>query len=299
MVEFIKYHKIRRLGAVENEGILDKGTVYIFEKLDGANTQIRMEIIDGKKQLLLGSRNRFITEEDGQFAAFYDWAHNHEPLQNLPVGIILFGEFALPHTIKYNDDFYNKFYLFDVYSIEGDGYLGYEEVERVAKEYDLELVKPWFVGTPDELADYMQFVGKSDYGPKGEGIIIKNYGFLNRFGRQAYAKVVSEEFKEVFDNKYQIERKEKSSNEREVLATLVTEARVRKILEKGKNGEIDLGGFEYAGDMRDMRWLPKAVYDDIIDEEAHYICRNFARVDFVNMRRMCPGFVAPILKSII
>lgn len=312
-MEFKKYMKVRRLGVLENEGILDSGTIYIFEKLDGSNAQIRnvdehVEVTNPEtgevehkniRTLKLGSRNRWITKEDGQFAAFYDWAHKHPKLCLLEPEVILFGEWLVPHTVKYEGEHYGKFYLFDVYDIAREAYLPYEDVEAYAKRFDLNLVKPWFVGTADELTDFMAFVGKSDFGSHGEGIVIKNYGYRNLFGHQCHAKVVAEKFREDFAEKTKLENNDQST-EKEILATFVNEARVRKFLNRAKSGEIELpNDLTYAGDMRDMRWLPHFVYEDIIDEEAHYICRNVKRIDFDIMKRRCGGFVAPILKRIL
>lgn len=61
-MEFRKFQKVRPLGALETEGILD-GTIYIFEKLDGSNAQVRM----GTDGVVCGRRTGWIEETSGQF----------------------------------------------------------------------------------------------------------------------------------------------------------------------------------------------------------------------------------------
>lgn len=56
---------------------------------------------------------------------------------------------------------------------------------------------------------------------------------------------------------------------------------------------------EFCGDMRDMRWIPQWLYEDILDEDLRYIATNFKKVDFDRLRSRVTGFIAPMLKEII
>ncbi len=64
MEEFIKYHKIKRLGDDENKDIFlnPDDEIVIEEKVDGAN--IRILIKDGK--IIFGSRTQQLTSDEGE-----------------------------------------------------------------------------------------------------------------------------------------------------------------------------------------------------------------------------------------
>jgi len=294
VVEFRKFQKIRPLGALETEGILE-GTdpIYIFEKLDGSNTQIRMT----EEGLACGKRTDWVIETDGQFKNFYDWVMSHAPFQSLDTDLILFGEWLVRHTVKYQDIYYHKFYLFDVFSISKNAYLPYEDVKAIAEQYGCECLEPMYIG-PFVDYDHLQgFVGQSEYAiNRGEGIVIKRYGFRNRFDQQAWAKIVCDEFLETFHNKAKGERAVDKYDGSDICRALITKARVQKIREKGRNGELPV---EFCGDMRDMRWIPDLIYEDILDEDLRYIATHFQRVDFARLKSRTKGFVAPYLKEII
>ncbi len=296
-MDFRKFQKVRPLGALETEGILE-GTdpLYIFEKLDGANAQIRMGD-DGK--LTCGKRTDWVNEMDSQFKAFYDWAMNYEPFKSLDPDLILYGEFLIHHTVSYHDMHYGKFYLFDVFSISKDVYLPYEDVKAIACTYLCDYLKPLYVGPFVDYDHLQSFVGHTDYGvDRGEGIVIKRYGFRNRFSQQVWAKIVCEKFKETLHEKIKAENVVDKYDGSDICSALITEARVRKIREKGRNGELP-EAVEFCGDMRDMRWIPAWLYEDILDEDLRYIATHFKKVDFERLRSRIAGFIAPMLKEIV
>lgn len=296
-MEFRKFQKVRPLGALETEGILEgPDPLYVFEKLDGANVQVRMGE-DGKPTC--GKRTGWVDETDGQFKAFYDWAMQHEPFQFLDPDLILYGEWLIHHTVRYEEMHYGRFYLFDVFSISRDAYLPYVEVRRAAANYGCRHIRPCYVG-PFRGYDHLQsLVGETNYAAdKGEGIVIKRYGFRNRFQQQVWAKIVCEQFKEKFHEKLKAEHAVDKYDGSDICRALITEARVRKIREKGRNGELP-EPVEFCGDMRDMRWIPQWLYEDILDEDLRYIATNFKKVDFERLRSRVTGFIAPMLKEII
>jgi len=110
-----------------------------------------------------------------------------------------------PHSLKtYREDAWRKFYVFDVceYSEEnGLRYLPYPEYQPMLEEFGIDYIPPLRIITnPDhdkliaclEVNDFLIEDGKG----KGEGIVIKNYSFVNKFGRTTWAKIVTSEFKE-------------------------------------------------------------------------------------------------------
>lgn len=291
-MEFRKFQKVRPLGALETEGILD-GTIYIFEKLDGSNAQVRM----GTDGVVCGRRTGWIEETGGQFQGFYDWAKAHEPFKTLDPDLILYGEWLVKHTVQYRDMHYQKFYLFDVFSLSKNAYLPYEDVKAIAEQYECEYLKPMYIGPFIDYEHLQGFVGQSEYAVnRGEGIVIKRYSFRNRFDQQVWAKVVCEKFREKFDAKRKAEKSIDKYDGSAICQALITEARVRKIREKGRNGELSV---EFCGDMRDMRWIPHYLYEDILEEDLYYIATHFEKVDFKRLKSRVVGFTAPFLKDII
>jgi ATP-dependent RNA circularization protein (DNA/RNA ligase family) len=199
-MSFKKYPKVHRLGKEETEGILE-GEVHIEEKIDGSNVSIWFA--DGELQV--GTRNQRITEG---FNGFVDFVRNHPTLPTLferYPHIRLYGEWLVKHTIAYKETSYKQFYLFDVTSrseeTDGDEEAREEfwprmAVHQLAKDFDLKV--PEYHGSlmNPTMEDIMPFVGKSSLGEEGEGVVLKNPVFRDKFGNHNYAKIVTEKFKE-------------------------------------------------------------------------------------------------------
>lgn len=198
---FKKYQHIARLDDTETEGILD-GNVYIFPKIDGTNASLWYK--DG--QIHCGSRRVELSLEADNYH-FYEQLHKDprfiEFFQKYPQ-VRLFGEFLVPHQIKYYDkDAWRKFYIFDVAidvnglpessQLEKFNYIPYEKYVPMLEEFGIEyipLLKSLQNPTKLQLIDILntnQYLLKPEaieQGMVGEGIVIKNYGYMNRFGRQ-------------------------------------------------------------------------------------------------------------------
>ena len=110
-----------------------------------------------------------------------------------------------PHSLKtYRDEAWRKFYVFDVIEEKEDNtfrYLSYEEYQKVCEEYDINYIPCLkIIKNPTEERLYAT-LAENDYLIKdgegqGEGLVIKNYNFTNKFGRTTWAKIVTSEFKE-------------------------------------------------------------------------------------------------------
>lgn len=227
-MKFLSYPKIHRLGKEETEGILEFGEVVVQEKIDGANTSIWLDdgVIKG------GSRTRTLGDES--FNGFVEYINSHEGIKKVLADHPdwrLYGEWLVRHTIAYNELSYRHFYLFDIHT-EEHGFFPQKEVAKVAEDYGLKYPKVFHVGiaTGEQLKG---FVGLTDLGLKGEGIVIKNPEFRNKFGDCVYAKVVTEKFKE--DNALTFGGNNKHSEsywEMYVVNKYCTLARVQKIMNK-------------------------------------------------------------------
>lgn len=203
-----KYIHVERLKSPEVEGILN-GVCNFYPKLDGANASIEM---DSEGNILARSRKRILSES-GNLKGFYQYVKARE-LQlkaffSAYPEIIIFGEWLVPHTYKgYKQDAWNKFYVFDYYDKRYNKYIDFEVFKQIfAMDYDIDVE---YVQLLDRITDptpeQIEKVSKQTYNlldtGVGEGVVIKNYKFVNKFSRQAFAKVVNEHFQAKRDSKY-------------------------------------------------------------------------------------------------
>lgn len=194
-MEFKKYQHVERFGTVETQGI-DLGMCYVFPKIDGTNASLWF---DGNLQA--GSRNRHLTlDNDNQ--DFYGWADKQQRFVeffNKYPDLRLYGEWLVPHTLKtYAEDAWQNFYVFDV--TQDDIHMNYELYSAILDEFGIEYIPPICkVRNPtyERLNNQLEKNGYliKDGEGTGEGIVIKNYDYKNKYGRQTWAKIVKNDFK--------------------------------------------------------------------------------------------------------
>lgn len=204
-MNFQRYQHITKLGTEEVDGILN-GTVYLFYKIDGTNSQVFLK--DDGITLGFGSRNREISplKDNAGFATtFEDDSHRNLYQETLKIlqdhpSYIIYGEWLVPHTLKtYSEDSWKKFYIFDVLDTTDNRYLTYEEYIELFKNSSDVNVIPYIVKlenpSVDEIKEKLQDTGRYLCTKGfGEGIVIKNYDFINRYGRRTWAKILTEDF---------------------------------------------------------------------------------------------------------
>lgn len=204
-MEFKKYQHIERFGTTEVEGI-EFGTCHVFPKIDGTNGSIWWD----KGQVVCGSRKRELSEENDN-AGFWNSAINNEKLRSffmINPDLRLFGEWLVPHSLKtYRQDAWRKFYVFDVVrdlpeelpSGKSFKYLTYEEYQPLLENYSIDYIPCIAIY---KNAPYIEFLKSlkgnnfliEDGKGGGEGIVIKNYQYKNKYGRTTWAKIVTSEF---------------------------------------------------------------------------------------------------------
>jgi len=192
---------VERFGTTEVEGI-EFGECFIFPKIDGTNSQLWYE----ENKLCAGSRNRTL-ELDNDNAGFMAWAIQQENIINLFLDnpyLRLYGEWLVPHTLKtYRPDAWKNFYVFDVSILSGEeeSLMHYNDYKPILEKYGISYIPPiCSIKNPT----YENLVAKlesniyliEDGKGSGEGIVIKNYDYKNKYGRQTWAKIVKSEFKE-------------------------------------------------------------------------------------------------------
>ena len=277
-MEFRKYEKIHRLGKEEVDGILD-GICHIQEKIDGANTLIWT---DENRIIQLGSRNRHLIGDD--FNGFASYVHSnpgiYEYLSYYP-NSILYGEWLVKHTINYREYAYKKFYLFDIYDRRKSSFCEPAEVLRVSDCYKIERVPYVAVLNNPSIDQLKEFVGKSSLGDRGEGVVIKNMNFRNKFGDLCYAKLVDESFKE--DNLLAFNDNDKHSedyNERYFVNKYMTLGRVKKVIDKIQP-EIN--------ERLDMKHIPRvcnSAYHDMLTEEIWEASKKIQSIKFHSLKNL-------------
>lgn len=198
-MEFKKYQHIEKLQTDETDGI-EIGEVYIFPKLDGTNASVWK---NESGEICAGSRNRELTIESDN-AGFCAWVKENVDMfnaffQTYP-NAKLYGEWLITHTFKhYRKDALRKFYVFDM--LYNEEIMGYDAYSGILEKHGISFIPPiWIMHNPSvkqmyaalEKNNYLVEDGKGT----GEGVVVKNYCYVNKYGRQTWAKIVTSEFKE-------------------------------------------------------------------------------------------------------
>jgi len=294
----IKYMHIERLGNDEVEGILN-GTVYVFPKLDGTNGQLFLNTDFGDGFVDCASRNRELNIENTN-QGFWNYKENNYSLyldyfQKYPHHI-LYGEWLVPHTLKtYTKEAWNKFYVFDVYDIQSGKFIPYDEYLSLLLEFNIPFI-PLIAKIENATEEYLvKFLDQNtflveDGKGSGEGIVIKNYDFINKYRRVCWAKLVRNEFKEENKLEFGVPEHELIPIELKIAQEFVTEGRLNKVRAKII---LELGTAwrsEYI-----PRYL-NTVWFEIITEELWNILKKFKnpKINFQDLNR----FVIKQIKEI-
>lgn len=280
---FTKYQHLERLGTEEVEGI-QAGECYVFPKLDGTNAQVW---INDEGELCAGSRNRQLTSENDN-AGFFKWViENREmflPFFETHPTKRLFGEWLVPHSLKtYRDDAWRRFYIFDVY--ESGEAIHYNDYKPWMDEFGFDYLAPIAIvrnGTDEQfrkLCEKNVFLIQEGEGV-GEGVVIKNYNWRNRFGRETWAKVITNSFKEIHHKKMGAPVLGGSALEESIVEEFVTKHLVDKVYEKIKN--------EDGWSSKAIPRLLNTVYYDLIKEEMWEILKKHKnpKIDFKYLQRL-------------
>lgn len=210
-MNYKKYQHIEKLGTTEVEGILE-GKVSLFYKIDGTNSCI---FLKEDNTLGFGSRTRELTIDNDNGGFYASMLFNKEEynkyLKYLQIhpNHIIYGEWLIPHTIKrYKADAWKKLYVFDIYDAENDSNIPYETYKDVLVQYDITyipaiatLANPTFEDIKKYLNDTGNYLIENGL---GEGIVIKNYDYRNKYGRTTWAKILTEDF---YKNKKELKTK--------------------------------------------------------------------------------------------
>ena len=294
MGEIKKYTDIIRLGHRSTVGVLNEGDyITITEKLDGANASLKLNEenkIDGF------SRNGPVNESN-TLRGYYNWIKDNIKPELLNPKYRYFGEYLASHKIQYKPECYQKFYLFSIYDDDLQEYLSDDITESEAIRLGLNIVPILYKGQYISFEHLMSFVGKSDMAINfGEGIVVKNVKYKDKYGHQCFVKLVHEEFVEIQKQKPPKDPNRPATPEQEFANMCVTKARVDKMLYK----LVDEGVLESDFGIEDMRLilqnLGNRIYEDILKEESDSLPENY---EVQALRKAIGSKIPQIVKEII
>ena len=330
MSEFRKYESVERFGKGETDGILN-GTVFIQEKIDGANCSIFQDEENG---LTICSRNRILYTDKGgvidNFRGLVEYVRNNDKILTMVKTYshcIFYAEYLIKHSITYPIQFQKKVWFYDMFNKRTGFYESSDIAEQWFKVNAVDYVPIIATLTNPTIEQCKEYMNVNEFkgNPRQEGIVIKNPDFINRYGRQCYAKVVAEEFKElnkeIFGKRSKcchwqveeckaetdivmtinkcskcgkeceieiVEPPKKEDIETKIALKYCTQARVEKICNKIQDNRIfKLELPECRVLEKDIPQLLGMVYNDIIKEESWEIIKEFKNptIDFKKLQR--------------
>lgn len=274
--------------------------IVIQTKVDGANAAIRY---DAETDSIVAQSRKNILNTSNTLRGFYEFTQllvKDRIKAVLRPEYILYGEWLCKHTIQYPELAYNKFYVYDIYDTERNNWAPQEYVEEIAKLLHLPYIKTWYDGEFISWEHCKSFLPNSAYGEvEQEGIVVKNMTKLNSLDNHEpfYVKIVNTRFKE------KMERKEKKAQSPEQIAfeeeennktkTIVTPARVEKLLNKLVDEEIIPENWGATHMTTIARNIPKNVVEDCIKEEPEIV----ATID--NFGKRANSITMKIVKDIL
>jgi len=281
---------VERFGNDEVQGI-EFGDCFIFPKLDGTNASTWIE--DG--EVKAGSRNRelSINDDNAGFCKDISNCPKIKSFHDKHRGLVLYGEWLVPHSFKkYQESAWRKFYIFDVYSKVSEEYLSYNEYVPLLEEFSIDYIPAIAEIKNASYESLLKIVDKNtflviDGQGTGEGIVIKNYEYKNRFGRNTFAKIVTNHFKEKHIKEFGTPKILATKMvEDEIVCKYVTKHLVNKVKAKI---ELIEGGWS-------SRYIPRllqTVYYDLINEELWNVVKemknptiNFKTLSLLTINRI-------------
>lgn len=299
MKEIKKYTDVIRYGKSSTKDVLKIGDyIIITEKIDGANASFRLDETN-PLGVSCYSRNTPL-DENNRLRGFYDWVLNNiVPIKDkLEQDAIYYGEWCCPHKIQYKPEAQYNFYLFSIWDIETESYIGDNLVRYQAEKLNIKTVPYFYEGEFISFEHMMSFVGKSDLTIEpntGEGIVVKNVDYFDKYDKQCFVKLVSEKFAEV--QKQKPPKNPNADKSTIIIKSVLTKARVEKLIHK----LIDEGMLSEDFDISSMgiilKLLGNRVYEDIMKEESDLLSEFEESIIKRGIGKSLPLIVKEVLKE--
>ena len=287
--KFIDIEQLREADIDLGEGVVRKANIGAFEvgdiiqvseKIDGSNASIAWNADDGILEVF--SRTNLLTGADGLrgFKAYIDVKFSDDQMKMISstyADYVIFGEWCVSHSCKYDEQWYNKWRVYDVWDRKAKTYLKQDIVKSIAESLGLEYIHSLYEGPFISWDHCRSFMQKRTYGPQQEGVVVKNQTKLNddniRFPK--VLKIVNKEFIEshIKHEKRPIDP-EQAKAEAEALKkieSVVTEARIKKLILKCVDEGYVPAHLEPKHIGLLMKRLPKDAYNDVLKEEKEII----------------------------
>lgn len=288
---------VERLGKEETDGILN-GLCYISPKLDGTNAVVWYQ----NGEVRAGSRTRELTLEKDN-AGLYRWVQSDDEeavllrkmLQDNQC-LIVYGEFGVGRVANikdYDKRAHNKLWIFDMYDTIQEEYVHPAVIESICENYELEDYRiPQIKHLNPTMEDIINYADINKYllanaNHPGEGVVVRNPGFRNKWGHYVIAKFVRDEY---LQRKAQKENKSISKRldcEQEIIDYYVTDAELAKAKAKVT---LTLGLEEF--DNKNGKCIGmylNLVFNDAVLAEIGDICKRWKRpvIDFQELNNLC------------
>jgi hypothetical protein len=265
--DFIEYPHLERLGTDGVEGIY-LGQTHIFPKIDGTNASFWW---DTEANAISGGSRTRILSLDKDNAGFLAWLLQQRKLNALAAEFPQFrfyGEWLVPHSLKtYRDSAWRQLYLFDVLDVRTAEFLHYDVYSEILKARDVEYIPCIATAKNASYEQLTQLRDRNFYlieenSGCGEGIVIKQYGWKNKFGRQTWAKLITNSFKDKHIKEMGGSVIKNDIVEEDIADECVTEHLVDKILAKIRTEKPDEGFTA-----KDIPRLLNSAFHDLVTEE--------------------------------
>ena len=283
-----RFHDIERL--VEEDEEIAEGIVkcrncdnfqyglniQISEKVDGANSSIKFNTLTGR--LSMFSRNKEITGGGVEgFRGFYEYITStfdaREFSQHPYCDYVFFGEWLVPHTVRYDKERYEKWYVYDIYDVTEHVYLPQSKVSPLCDKFGFEYVNILYEGPFTSWDHVRSFMNRPHYGPKQEGVVVKlqcdEIPSLDP-SQPRVLKLVNKDYLETKHVKKSIREADVIAAQDAALANMadiVTKARVLKELHKCRDEGLIPERLKNSDMGLLLCILPKRVFEDCMKEE--------------------------------
>lgn len=280
-MKFLRYPHLCKFGHLEVQNI-EFGITHIFPKLDGTNASIWNK----NNQIAAGSRNRELStnSDNAHFFSTILFRDGHlEYILKHPTHI-LYGEWLVPHTIKnYRQEAWNRFWIFDVYDRSTNKFLPYDVYKPLLEEFSLDVI-PCIKSFKNGSWENFLHEAKNNAGfllpdgEIGEGIVIKNYDWVNSHQQVTWAKIVLAEFKDKFHTAMGHDTQENISH----AATIVAKACTVSLIEK-EYAKIVLSEGKWENKL--IPRLLHTVFHSVVTEEL-WDCLKIIKYGLVNFKEL-------------
>ena len=297
MPNYKSFIHVERLGKEETDGILN-GLCYISPKLDGTNAVVWSK----NGEVCAGSRTRQLSATSDN-AGFYAWTQSEDEeavkVRELVTGnthIILYGEFGVGRVANikdYDTEAHNKLWIFDAFDTIMQTYLHPDVLKNMCAAFGLENYVLPSVKIENPTQEQIQDLAERNHflltnaNHAGEGVVIRNPGFRNKWGNYVIAKFVRDEY---LQRKAQKENKSISKRldcEQEIIDYYVSDAELAKAKAKIT---LALGLEEF--DNKNGKCIGmylNLVFNDAVLAEIGDICKRWKRpvIDFQELNNLC------------